>query len=76
MRVSGGGATLVYSRTTAPFELRIEIVTGPAGEEIYVEVLGDGNPAVEERVVTLGIVDGSRVQVLAGLAEGDEVRLK
>jgi hypothetical protein len=47
------------------------------GEEIYVEVLdGSGETRVAEKAVTLGIVDGTRVQVLAGLAEGEQVRLK
>ncbi len=44
------------------------------GKEIYVEVPnGDG---VDERGVKTGIIDGARVQVLDGLAAGDEVRLQ
>jgi len=43
------------------------------GEDLYVEIDG---PAPEERNVEIGIVDGSRVQVLSGLAEGEAVRLK
>jgi multidrug efflux pump subunit AcrA (membrane-fusion protein) len=47
------------------------------GEQIYVEaVVRTSGPRVEPRDVEIGIVDGSRVQVLAGLAEGDEVRLQ
>jgi HlyD family secretion protein len=47
------------------------------GEEIYVEVVdGAGEASLAEKPVTLGIVDGARVQVLAGLAEGEQVRLK
>jgi HlyD family secretion protein len=47
------------------------------GEQIYVEVVARASEArVEERDIEIGIVDGSRVQVLSGLAEGDEVRLQ
>ena len=46
------------------------------GEQIYVEVIStDGTPGFEPRDVTIGIVDGAKVQVLSGLSEGDEVRL-
>jgi hypothetical protein len=45
------------------------------GEQVYVEAKnGDGGFA--PRDVTIGIVDGSRVQVAEGLAEGDEVALR
>ena len=44
------------------------------GKEIYVErPNGEG---VEERIVKTGIIDGANVQILDGLAEGDEVRLQ
>ena len=33
-------------------------------------------PTVERRPVTVGIVAGDRAQILSGLAEGDEVRLR
>ena len=47
------------------------------GEEIYVEVVEHASEAsVVEKTVQIGIVDGSRVQVLSGLEEGEEVRLK
>jgi HlyD family secretion protein len=47
------------------------------GEEIYVEkVVRSSAAQIEPRTVEVGIVDGSRVQVLSGLAEGDEVRLE
>jgi HlyD family secretion protein len=46
------------------------------GEQIYVEVLyADGMPGFETRDITIGIVDGAKVQVLSGLSEGEEVRL-
>jgi RND family efflux transporter MFP subunit len=44
------------------------------GGDILVQVVnGDGSL---ERVVTIGIVDGDRVQVLTGIEEGEEVRLQ
>ena len=48
------------------------------GPEIYVEVIAgrDGQRRLDERPVAIGIVDGSRVQVLRGLEEGEEVRLQ
>jgi len=47
------------------------------GEEIYVEVVEHASEAsVVEKTVQIGIVDGSRVQVLSGLEEGEVVRLK
>jgi HlyD family secretion protein len=47
------------------------------GEQIYVEkVLRESAAKVEPVDVQIGIVQEDRVQVLAGLAEGDEVRLK
>lgn len=47
------------------------------GEEIYVEtVVRESEPHTEEKTVEIGIVDGSVVQVLSGLEESEEVRLK
>jgi HlyD family secretion protein len=47
------------------------------GEEIYVEtVLRESEAQVVEKTVEIGIVDGSRVQVLSGLEGSEEVRLK
>jgi HlyD family secretion protein len=47
------------------------------GEQIYVEkVLRESAATIEPMDVQIGIVQDDRVQVLAGLAEGDEVRLK
>jgi HlyD family secretion protein len=45
------------------------------GEQVYVDAK-DGEAGFAPRDVTIGIVDGSRVQVAAGLAEGDEVALR
>ena len=47
------------------------------GEQIYVEkVVRESRARSEPTDVTIGIVQDERVQVLTGLAEGDEVRLK
>jgi HlyD family secretion protein len=47
------------------------------GEAIYVDrFVRSGEPTTEPRDVEVGIVDGSRVQITRGLAEGDEVLLK
>jgi HlyD family secretion protein len=47
------------------------------GEEIYVEtVLRESGARIVEKTVEIGIVDGSRVQVLSGLEGSEEVRLK
>jgi RND family efflux transporter MFP subunit len=45
------------------------------GEQVYVETR-NGEGLFSPRDVTIGIVDGSRVQVADGLAEGDEVALR
>ena len=45
------------------------------GEQVYVETK-NGDGAFAPKDVTIGIVDGSRVQVADGLAEGDEVALR
>ncbi len=47
------------------------------GSDVYVErVLGGDPPKTERRRVTIGIVDGGRVQVLDGVAAGEEVALR
>jgi len=47
------------------------------GEGISVSVIPNGDArAAESRPVKIGIVDGSRVQILEGVAEGDEVLLQ
>ena len=47
------------------------------GEQIYVEkVLRESAAHSEPTDIAIGIVQDERVQVLSGLAEGDEVRLK
>ena len=46
------------------------------GERIFVEPVVAGEDGPLERDVEIGIVDGSQVQVLRGLAEGDVVRVR
>jgi multidrug efflux pump subunit AcrA (membrane-fusion protein) len=47
------------------------------GDQIYVEkVLTSSAAHVERQTVRVGIVDKGRAQILDGLNEGDEVRLK
>jgi HlyD family secretion protein len=46
------------------------------GERIFVEPLRAGESEALERDVEIGIVDGSQVQVLRGLAEGDVVLVR
>jgi HlyD family secretion protein len=47
------------------------------GDQIFVQILApDRDAPVIERDITIGIVDGSRVQVLDGISEGDEVVLQ
>jgi HlyD family secretion protein len=45
------------------------------GEQVYVETK-DGTGLFEPRDIRVGIVDGTRVQIADGLAEGDEVTLR
>jgi HlyD family secretion protein len=80
-------ASLLRPRMSGDADIVAEVVEGALfvpesalryrGEQIYVEVVARASEArVEERDIEIGIVDGSRVQVLSGLAEGDEVRLQ
>jgi HlyD family secretion protein len=47
------------------------------GEEIYVETVArESEERIVEKTVEIGIVDGARVQVLSGLHESEELRLK
>jgi HlyD family secretion protein len=47
------------------------------GDQIYVDwVNRNGAQQVDSRDIEIGIVDGTRVQVLNGLEEGEEVRLQ
>jgi HlyD family secretion protein len=82
--VTDPDAGLLRPRMSGDAEIVAETVEGALvvpetalryrGTEIYVEVPnGEG---VDERIVKTGIIDGPRVQILDGLAAGDEVRLQ
>ncbi len=87
IEVVDADAPLLRPRMSGDADIVAEVVEGALvvpetalryrGEEIYVEtVIRASAPKVEEAVVEIGIVDESRVQVLSGLSEGQEVRLK
>jgi HlyD family secretion protein len=47
------------------------------GDQIFVQVVGvGGDGTLIEKDIRIGIVDGSRVQVLEGISQGDEVVLQ
>ena len=47
------------------------------GEQIYVETVARASrPPIEARDIEIGIVDGTKVQVLRGLEVGEQVRLQ
>ena len=81
------GAQLLRPRMSADAEIVAEVVEDALvipetalryrGEQIYVDARVRGSETdIEPKDIEVGIVDGSRVQVLSGLAEGDEVLLK
>jgi HlyD family secretion protein len=82
--VTDRDAALLRPRMSGDAEIVTETVDGALvvpetalryrGKEIYVE--RPKGAGAEERVVKTGIVDGASVQILGGLAEGDEVRLQ
>lgn len=80
-------AELLRPRMSADAEIVAEVVEDTLvipetalryrGEQIYVDTrVGGGTTGIEPKDIEVGIVDGSRVQILSGLAEGDEVLLK
>ncbi|MBW2290381.1 MAG: efflux RND transporter periplasmic adaptor subunit [Deltaproteobacteria bacterium] len=86
IEITDADAALLRPRMSGDAEIVVEVseaaLTIPEsalrylGEQIYVEVLyADGTPGFETRDITIGIVDGAKVQVLSGLSEGEEVRL-
>jgi HlyD family secretion protein len=87
IEITDGDAGLLRPRMSGDAEIVAEVVEGTLtipetalryrGDRIYVDaVTGDGSSSVEARDVTIGIVDGTRVQILSGLDEGDEVLLQ
>jgi HlyD family secretion protein len=85
IEITDPDAELLKPRMSGDAEIVTEVVEGALvvpetalhyrGDQIFVEVV-DGAAAPEARDVRIGIVDGERVQVLEGLAEGEQVRLQ
>ena len=80
-------AELLRPRMSGDAEIISEVIEGALvipetalrykGNQIYVDrVTGENSTPFEARDIAIGIVDGTRVQVLSGLEEGDEVRLQ
>jgi HlyD family secretion protein len=87
IEITDADADLLLPRMSGDGEIVAEVVEGTLtipetalryrGDRIYVDaVTGDGSSPIEARDVTIGIVDGNRVQILSGLEEGDEVQLQ
>jgi HlyD family secretion protein len=86
IEITDPDAQLLRPRMSGDAEIVTEVVEGAIlvpetalryqGERIYVEAVDDGAPGALERDVEIGIVDGTRVQVLKGLAEGERVRVR
>jgi HlyD family secretion protein len=85
VEVTDADAALLRPRMSGDAEIVTEVVEDALllpeaalryrGEQVYVEAK-NGEGLFSERDVTIGIVDGARVQVADGLAEGDEVALR
>jgi HlyD family secretion protein len=86
VEITDPDAQILRPRMSGDADIVTEVVDGAVvvpetalryrGDRVYVEAVTDGGPGVEERDVELGIVDGSRVQVLRGVAEGERVRVR
>jgi HlyD family secretion protein len=86
IEITDGEADLLRPRMSGDAEIVSEVVEGALvipetalryrGNQIYVECVDRAATTIEARDVTLGIVDGTRVQILSGLEEGEEVRLQ
>jgi HlyD family secretion protein len=85
IEVTDPDAALLRPRMSGDGEIVTEVVDGALtipetalryrGDDIYVERTNGDGPG-EEQVVRVGIVDGSKVQILEGLEAGDRVRLQ
>ncbi len=88
IEIEDEGSALLRPRMSGDADVITEVIEGAVvmpetalryrGEQIFAErVLRDGgDPSVEKVDVEIGIVDGARVQILSGLAVGDEVLLQ
>jgi HlyD family secretion protein len=85
VRVDDGDAALLRPRMSADADIVAEtledalVVPETAllydGSDVAVETVVNGGPPARKKI-RIGIVDGSRVQVVDGLAAGERVRLK
>ncbi len=85
IEITDSDAARLRPRMSGDADIVTEIVNGAVivpentlryrGDEIYVEVPNGAGPP-ERRDVRIGIVDGPRVQVLEGIAPGDEIVLQ
>ncbi len=86
VEITDPDAQLLRPRMSGDADIVTEVVEGAIlvpetalryrGDRVYVEAVADGGPGILERDVEIGIVDGSQVQVLRGLAEGELVRVR
>jgi HlyD family secretion protein len=87
IEISEADADLLRPRMSGDADIIAEVVEGALvipetalryrGDQIYVDwVNRNGAQQVDSRDIEIGIVDGTRVQVLNGLDEGEEVRLQ
>jgi len=85
VRVDDADAALLRPRMSADADIVAEVVDGALvvpetallydGSEVAVEAVRNGGPP-ERKKIRIGIIEGSRVQVLEGLDAGERVRLK
>ncbi len=86
IEITDGDAHLLRPRMSGDAEIVTEVVEDALvipetalryrGSQIYVDCVRRDSESIEATDITIGIVDGSRVQVLSGLEQGEEVRLQ
>jgi HlyD family secretion protein len=87
IEITDADSDLLRPRMSGDAEIIAEVVEGALvipetalryrGDRIFVDrVDRNGAQQVDSRTIEIGIVDGTRVQVLEGLDEGEEVRLQ
>jgi HlyD family secretion protein len=87
IEITDADAALLRPRMSGDADIIADVVEGALvipetalryrGDQIYVDwVNRNGTQQVDSRDIEIGIVDGTRVQVVHGLDEGEEVRLQ
>lgn len=86
VEISDPDAALLRPRMSADADIVTEIVEDAVvvpetalryrGADVQVDVWNGAGPEVEARSVKLGIVDGARVQILDGVAPGEQVAVQ